>query len=158
MKRQARYEGAKREIENRYNTRVKSLKEGRNPRLPIFVLRFFNQPDWSQIEYLLTRENACMITAKDAKDKWDLPHKWRKLKINMTVNEVHRLLGQPERSETNVQGRKEYYGDVSGHGELYFSARSNLEECLDSWIEPFWPAIENSLRADKTSSEENIDQ
>ena len=151
-------QAAIREIENNYNTRVKLLKEGRNPRLPIFVLRFFNQPDWPQIKHLLTRENACMITAKDAKDKWNLPHKWRKLEINMTVNEVHRLLGQPERSETNVQGRKEYSGDVSGHGELYFSARSNLEECLDSWIEPFWPAIENSLRADKTSSEENIDQ
>lgn len=158
LAKRARFEGQFKELINDYERAVKRLSDRRGPKSPVFRSVSFNQPDWPQIEYLLTRGNACMITAKDAKDKWNLPHKWRKLKINMTVNEVHRLLGQPERSETNMQGRKEYYGDVSGHGELYFSVCSNLEECLDSWIEPFWPAIENSLRADKTSSEENIDQ
>lgn len=148
MKKAIKYESQFKKLVNKYERTVKRLTDERGLRSPVFQLAAFNPPNWSQIEYLLTKENMCTITAQDAEDKWHLPHKWRKLKINMTVNQVHHLLGQPEKNEVNAQNRKEYYGDVSGYGELHFSARSNLEERLDSWTEPFWPMVKMSLSAE----------
>jgi len=146
LKKALKFEGQFKKFVDDYERAVKRLADGYGPRSPVFQLVSFNPPD-SQIEYSSIRENACTITAQDANDKWHLPRNWRQLKINMTVNQVHRLLGQPEKSEANAQNRKEFYGDVSGYGELCFSARSgrNREERLDSWTEPFWPMVKMSL-------------
>ena len=36
----------------------------------------------------------------------------------MTVKQVHALLGEPEKSKTDAEGTREYYGDAAGHGEV----------------------------------------
>lgn len=131
-------------VENYYSMQVKRLKE--SPRSPVFELRFFNQPDWNRFEALLAKKKPQTIKSEKPMDKWKNPPRWKKLlKINMTVQQVRALLGEPERSQSGVGGKTSYYGNIPGHGELYFSARSDLGDYLDLWIEPFWPAVEKSL-------------
>ena len=60
--------------------------------------------------------------------------------------QVVAILGEPEKTETDVDGTTFYYANISGYGELVFSAESDLGDRLDSWTEPFWPVVEKSLR------------
>ncbi len=136
-------EAAVEKAEKDYDRRVKKLR--RSPPPP--VLRFFNQPDWEQCEDILANKKPLRIQEKPI-ENWKRPLNWRRLKINMTVNRAHAILGEPERREESVEGRREYYGDVSGHGKLYFVARSDLKEYLDSWVEPFWPRVEQQSLQD----------
>jgi len=144
-----RYEAAVKKAYQEYDRRLKNLRH--DMRSPVFALRFFNQPDLDRFDELSANIKQTRIKLERQVDRWKKPLMWRKLKIGMTVIQVHALLGEPERSETNVEGRREHYGAVSGHGELYFPAHSDLEEYLDSWIEPFWPAVEKSLHDENGS-------
>ncbi len=136
-------------LEKGYNRRVKKLSD--SPRSPILVLRFFNQPDWERFDDLLAGKELSRVSLEKPIDKWKAPLQWRKLKINMPPKKIHLLLGEPERSETNIEGKRTYYGDVPGHGKLSFRVASDFNEYLDSWIEPFWPVVEKSLHTDKKS-------
>ncbi len=144
-----RYGEAVKKIENDYNRRVKKLRH--NPRPPEFALRFFNQPDWNRFGELSADKETSRIKTEKPVHKWKEPKRWRKLKINMSVKQVNAILGELEGSITRVEGTVKCYGDVPGHGELFFPAHSDLEEYLDSWIEPFWPAVEKSLHDENRS-------
>lgn len=162
-RKETRYETYVKRAEDNYNTQVKRLTLA--PRSPVFILKSFNQPDWDRCEDILAKRRPLRIGERPT-EEWKMPLRWRKLKINMTVKQVHVLLGDPERTKTNVQGRKEYYGNVPGHGELLFASRSDLKEYLDSWVEPFWPAVERqslqdlnepSNRPESEGKEDSID-
>lgn len=144
-RKETRYETYVKMADDSYNTQVKRLMLA--PRSPVFILKSFNQPDWDRCEDILAKRRPLRIGERPT-EKWKRPLRWRKLKINMTVKQVHVLLGEPEKTETNVQRTKEYYGSVPGHGELLFASRSDSEEYLDSWIEPLWPAVEKTLHAE----------
>jgi len=140
--------------ESKYKGQVKRLRD--RPLSPVFVLSSFNHPDWGRFEELLANKKPGGIKPSGPIDKWKMPLSWRKLRINMKPGQVHALLGEPERIKTSVEGRREYYGDISGHGELYFTARPDLEEYLDSWIEPFWPAVEKELALSPRVEQEKV--
>ena len=150
-RKQTRYETNIKKADKRYNAKVKHLTLA--TRSPVFILKSFNQPDWGRCKDMLVNKKARRIKERPTRlvEKWKTPVRWRKLKINMTVKQVHALLGEPEKSKTDAEGTREYYGDAAGHGELYLSTRSDLKEYLDSWTEPFWPAVEKSLLAENKS-------
>jgi len=144
----ARFDSAEQKAKDDCDRKIDMLKRklDLDPRSPVFALKFFNQPDWNRFEDLLPAKQQAKTYANTEIDKWKVPLRWRKLlKINMTPKQVYGVLGEPHTSKTTVEATREQYGHVSGHGQLYFTVRSDSEERLDSWIEPFWPAVEKSL-------------
>jgi outer membrane protein assembly factor BamE (lipoprotein component of BamABCDE complex) len=140
LKKAIKFEGQFNKFVDDYGRAVKRLSDELGERSPFFQLVYFEYPSTEVKE-------GVRITVPEANGvKWCLPRNWQQLKINMTVNQVHRLLGPPEKSEYG----KECYGGVSGYGELYFSARSgrNPEERLDSWTEPSWLMVKKSLNTE----------
>jgi hypothetical protein len=75
----------------------------------------------------------------------------------MPAERVYEVLGPPQRSEMKMQKIQEYYGDVAGHGELHVSSGPGLKKHLDSWTEPFWPAVEESVLAESESEAQSED-
>jgi hypothetical protein len=145
---ETRHETNVKKAKDKYSIRIKRLRNG--PRSPVFILKFSKQPDWDQYEDMPANKKPFRKKERPtrATEKWKIPLRWRRLKINMTVEQVHTMLGEPEKNETNVRETREYYGDVPSHGELCFTVRPDSQEYLDSWVEPFWPAAEKSLYAE----------
>jgi outer membrane protein assembly factor BamE (lipoprotein component of BamABCDE complex) len=142
-----RYEATVKREYKKYYKRLKILR--RNPRFPIFALKLFNQPDWERFNELSIKQKPSRTKVEKPIDKWKEPKRWRKLlKINMKPVQVVAILGEPEKTETDVDGTTFYYANISGYGELVFSAESDLGDHLNSWTEPFWPAIEDSLKVE----------
>jgi outer membrane protein assembly factor BamE (lipoprotein component of BamABCDE complex) len=144
---EARYESNVRKAQGSYEMRVKRLREGQ--RSPVFELKFFNPPDWEHYEGGPTNRRRVRIDR--AAEKWQKPLNWRRLKVNMPADRVYEILGQPHRSEMRTPKIQEYYGDVAGHGEVHFGSSPDVKKCLDSWTEPFWPAVEESVLAESQS-------
>lgn len=149
---EARYESNVQKAQDSYDTRVKRLREGQ--RSPVFELRFFNQPDWEHYQGGPTSRRRVRTGAAE---KWQRPLSWRRLKVNMPAERVYEILGQSQRSERKMQKIKEYYGDIAGHGELHFSSGPGVKKYLDSWTEPFWPAVDESVLTESESEAQSED-
>lgn len=150
---EARHESNAQKAQGSYDMRVKRLRQGQ--RSPVFELRVFNPPDWEHYEGGPRSQRRVRIGR--AVVKWQRPLSWRRLKVNMPAERVHEILGQPQRSEMKTQKIQEYYGDFAGHGELHFSSGPGLKKYLDSWTEPFWPAVEESVLAESESEAQSED-
>lgn len=124
-------------IKNEYEGKIAVLKEDCNPRTPIYILKYFNQPDWNNMKMLLGK-NITIGNSNRLKEKQQVQINWKKLQLNMTQQQVEKLLGQSTRFESNVQGTKLFYGSEAQCGELFLSPRSDSTERLTSWTEPFW--------------------
>jgi len=150
---EARYESNVQKAQDSYDMRTRRLRQGQ--RSLVFELMFFNPPDWEHYEGGPTSRRRVRIGR--AAEKWQRPLNWRRLKVNMPAERVHEILGQAQRSEMKMQKIKEYYGDVAGHGELHLSSGPGLKKYLDSWTEPFWLAVEESVPAESQSEAQSED-
>ncbi|MFH1614980.1 MAG: hypothetical protein ABIG61_07840 [Planctomycetota bacterium] len=137
---QQKKEAVLKKITERFNKTVRQFTEGHIPRAPVYYLRFANPPDWERLE---TAEDGQIdvFESTDSVDKWQAQKNWKKLKINMTPQQVHAILGLPGKSSAGIPGIAESYGQTPGHGTLFFAAREPLSEKLQSWNEPFWPVV-----------------
>lgn len=124
-----------RSLEKSYTRRIRRLKE--DLKTPVFILAFFNQSDWGRSEDPIKKRTMGQIN----RDKWRNSDNWKKLKVGVTMNYVHKLLGEPAKSDINMESSLHYYGDINGHGELCYTPNANTEDCLTSWVEPFWPHV-----------------
>ncbi len=115
--------------------KIAIIQEDSEPRTPIFILKFFNQPDWNKSEMLWARSKAI---GKQSEEKLQMQINWKKLQINITQPQIEKLLGQPTRFETNIQGTKLFYGSEPQCGEIFLTPRSDKIERITAWKEPFW--------------------
>ncbi|MGD1042319.1 MAG: hypothetical protein ABR913_04560 [Sedimentisphaerales bacterium] len=131
---------------------------------PKFTVETWAEPIWESLDTnsIYETKTGEKSTLKKRRAKWEDSSNWRKLQINMGENEVRSLLGEPR--EVEPSGYKRFwrytpgfeglgmltfigkghfsspYGNVRGKGDTYV---------LESWEEPFWPAVERDLQEKK---------
>jgi outer membrane protein assembly factor BamE (lipoprotein component of BamABCDE complex) len=132
-----RYSESLDNAEKDLHKQLKNIRKGGNLQLLPLELNMILQPDWKKPKTL--KKTNKMQKIKKAKEKWLEPIRWRRLRMNMSLKQVHTIIGHPRESISDIKGTREYYGDVPGYGELLFSARDDLKTYLSFWIEPFWP-------------------
>lgn len=141
------------------------------PWRPEFTVSSWKEPIWESLDTnsayeAKTREKS---TLERRRAKWEDSSNWRKLKIKMRENEVRSLLGEPREANPLASDEKIWRytlsskGGVRGElGKLTFKKGgtvynnkglpvSNYGDTyfLESWEEPFWPAVERDLQEKK---------
>jgi hypothetical protein len=137
-----------------HEKKKKALLEGLAPREPIYVVSEWSNPDLDNIADLVNKsEQNDDISFKPDK-RWQVPVNWKKLKLNITDKQVHAILGEPDKSESNGRRLVLSYGGVKGFGQIILTGRSDSSLCLDYWKEPFWDKELRTLTATSESDNE----
>ncbi len=97
------------------------------------------------------------LKSNDRVTKWKNPEAWKKLKKDMTREQVEELLGEPGQVISRGGGAKWYYQDLPreihkepSHGYVFFGPKewpnyslSTPEEWVVlEWVEPKWSSVE----------------
>jgi hypothetical protein len=141
----ARYANNLDKMQKTFSRFKAELKNGKIPVSPEYIVANWKNPDKDRINELLENNSAAVDVSMKSLNKWQLISNWRRLKLNMTEQEVYRILGEPETLKTEKKKFYGNYGNVSGYGIVSFEACSDLKARLRSWMEPFWPQVEKEL-------------
>jgi hypothetical protein len=137
-------------------TKTDNLVSGLSPRELHYIVSDWRLPDQNDL--------ACLLESEETKNqiikpphKWQMPIKWKSLRLNIKEEEAFSILGPPNKT-LSEPGKKIYcYGKMAEYGSLMF------EECNDSvrrlryWKEPLWDHIEQELKAENQLSDPNQD-
>ena len=134
LKKKAEFSGRFKNLVADYEKITNRLTSDEILRPLMLVLDHYNEPDW---DALLTIGEKKDIKTQNT---WQLYQRnWQKLRFNMAPRQVHAILGDPLKVETNISIIKEYYGDSTKYGMVCYTIRSStVGERLFSWVEPFW--------------------
>ncbi|PKL48337.1 MAG: hypothetical protein CVV39_04515 [Planctomycetes bacterium HGW-Planctomycetes-1] len=137
-------------------TKIDILTNALSPRELRYIVSDWKLPDQDDLVRLLESEETEKQTIKPPY-KWQMPVRWRSLRLNIKEDEAFLMLGHPNKT-VSEPGKKIYcYGRIAEYGSLIF------EECTDSfrrlryWKEPLWDHIEQELKAEYQLSDPNQD-
>jgi outer membrane protein assembly factor BamE (lipoprotein component of BamABCDE complex) len=124
-----------------HDQKVKILTADIQPRSIEFLVQTVNVPDWDDEKWLIEKPKPLRITAGK---RWEKPFNWRKLKINMTQDEVESTLGPPTDSTSGIEGTVFNYGGTLEIGTITFALKKT-DKRISAWQEPFWPLVQTRL-------------
>jgi hypothetical protein len=135
-------------------TKIDNLVSGLSPRELHYVVSDWKLPDQNDLVCLLKSEETNEHSIKPP-HKWQMPVKWRSLRLNIKEDEAFAILGPPNK-KLSEPGKIIYcYGKMAEYGSLIF------EECTDSfrrlrhWQEPLWDHVTQELKSENQLSDPN---
>jgi hypothetical protein len=134
------------------DAKIFDLTNGISPREPKYVVAEWKMPD---AEYLACFMNADVNEEKGVKPdlKWQMPVKWRTLKLNIREQDASTLLGEPE-EKINEVGRILYrYGKMGEYGILVFEICPDSINRLRYWKEPLWAYVKQEFQNENIAIE-----
>ncbi|MEN6384893.1 MAG: hypothetical protein ABFD79_06810 [Phycisphaerales bacterium] len=132
------------------------LKNGISPREPEYVTTEWAGPDPEQLACFMNLNADEEKTIKPAM-KWQIPVRWRSLKLNIGVEDVFTALGEPD-EKINDDGKLIYhYGQSGEEGIVVFENCPDSINRLRYWKEPLWPIVKQEISnwQTQTAAEEN---
>ena len=136
--------------------KIDNLANGLFPIEPRYIVSDWILPDQNDLAGLLESEEIKEKRTKP-RHKWQMPVKWKSLRLNIKEDEAYTILGPPNET-LSEPGKKIYrYGQITEYGFLTF------EECTDSsrrlryWKEPLWAYVAQELQNERQLSDPNQD-
>ena len=135
-------------------TKIDNLVSGLSPRELHYIVSDWKLPDQNDV--------VCLLKSEETKEhrimpphKWQMPVKWKSLRLNIKEDEAFAILGSPNKT-LSEPGKTTYcYGKMAEYGSLIF------EECTDSfrrlkyWKEPLWDHVAQELKNENQLSDPN---
>ncbi|MCE5341599.1 MAG: hypothetical protein LLF92_10830 [Planctomycetaceae bacterium] len=131
------------------------LANGLTPREPKYFAAEWQMPDVDNLKCFMLPESKIEKPAIKPGFKWQIPAKWRSLKLNISEGDIREVLGEPD-NKREENGTLIYrYGELADYGIV------KLEKCSDSivrvksWQEPLWVHV--TLQLTEKANETNTD-
>jgi len=137
-------------------TKINNLTNGLSPREPRYIVSDWILPDQNDLASLLVSEEIKEKKIKPS-HKWQMPIKWKSLRLNIKEDEVYSILGPPNNTSSEP-GKKIYrYGQIAEYGFLTFEDSTDSFKRLRYWKEPLWTYVAQELQSEKQLSDPNQD-
>ncbi len=131
------------------------LANGLTPREPKYYATEWQMPDVNNLKLFMSPEPKIEKPAIKPEFKWQVPAKWRSLKLNISEEDVCEVLGTPD-NKYEENGTLIYrYGDLEGYGIVKLGKCSDSVIRVKSWHEPLWAHV--TLQLTENARETNTD-
>lgn len=135
-------------LKDDYKANVDDLVNGLTPREPKYTVLEWKEPDANNLICFMTASgdvNETVIKPLNPDLKWQIPARWRNLKLNIKEDDVINMLGMPD-DKVQEEGKLIYhYGKVTDYGIMVFENCHDSINRLRYWKEPLWVCVQNEL-------------
>jgi hypothetical protein len=153
-KEEQRHEKQMGKLSQDLQTKINNLTNGLFPIEPRYIVSDWTLLDQNDLVSLLISEEPNERRIKPT-HKWQMPIKWKALRLNIKEEEVYSILGPPQETSSGPGEKVYHYGKITEYGYLTF------EECTDSirrlrcWKEPLWIHVAQELQSERQLSDPN---
>ena len=153
-KEKQRHQARIEKLQNENDAKINDLANGLTPREPRYFVAEWKVPDTDNlICFMETDSQKSEKAGIEAKFKWQVPVKWRSLKLNIREEDVFKVLGEPD-AKYEENGTLVYcYGKLGEYGVLKFEKCADAINRLRHWKEPLWAHVTGELIGEKIISE-----
>jgi hypothetical protein len=139
-------------IDREHEAKIFDLTNGLTPREPKFVVAEWKMPDTDYLACFMNIEESNETSVKPDL-KWQMPVKWRSLKLNIREQDVLEILGVPD-EKINSEGKFVFrYGRLGEYGILEFEICPDSVNRLRYWKEPMWAYVKQEFQNQKILNE-----
>lgn len=126
--------------------KINDLANGLSPIEPSYIVSEWITPDMNNMFYFMENENKEKKLSIKEPQKWQVPVRWRALKLNIREEDVCRALGTPD--DKSIEGGKIIYryGHLAEYGFLLFEDCADSTRRLRYWKEPLWTYVTHELQ------------
>jgi len=155
-KEKQRYRKRIEKLSQEIETKLSNLVNGLSPMEPRYIASDWTLPDQNDLVSLLESEEIKEKRIKPS-HKWQMPIKWKSLRLNIKEEEAYSILGSPSEI-LSEPGKKIYcYGRITEYGFLTFEEGVDSLRRLRCWKEPLWAYVTQELQSENQQSDPNQD-
>ena len=135
-------------------TKINNLANGLFPIAPRYIVSDWILPDNNDLVSLLRTEEPNERRIKPPY-KWQMPIKWKSLRLNIKEDEAFSILGSPQETSSENGGKVYHYGKIAKYGYLTFEDSTDSVRRLRYWKEPLWTHVAQELQNERQLSDPN---
>ncbi len=155
-KEEQRHEKRMGKLSKDLQTKIDNLSDGLFPIEPRYIVSDWILPDQNDLVSLLKPEEPNERKIRPP-HKWQMPIKWKSLRLNIKEDEAYSILGLPQETSSEPGEKIYHYGKIIEYGSLTFEDSTDSFRRLRYWKEPLWAHVAQEVQSQNQLSDPNQD-